>query len=136
MASANDKLQAVTAFWESFGIPAYEENSIRGIDEYYDEQGNRHKLDYPYITFEMRYGTLDNPVQLTADVWYRNTSQEQISQKVEQIERAIGEGNVIEYNGGALFITKGNPFAQLMGDDADDSVQRAYIMLNAEYLQS
>ena len=37
-----DRYEAQYAFWSSFGVPAYEQNSVPDLDD----------LTFPYITFE------------------------------------------------------------------------------------
>lgn len=117
-----DKWQAVQNFWSSFGIPAYDESTVP------DDAA------YPRITYYVAVDSLDRPVNLYANVWYRSTSWAEISQKVDEIDSAIRNMRppTIKIDGGRLYITKGSPFAQRM-TDTDDMVRRVYINLSVEY---
>lgn len=117
-----DKAQAIHSFWSGFGLTAYDENSVPS-----DAQ-------LPYITYNVATGAIGDMVVLSGSVWYRSTSWQDISQKADEIAEAIGYGYAIkEIDGGYVWITKGTPFAQRMGD-TDPSIRRIYINLNAEFL--
>lgn len=118
-----DKVQALTAFWNSFGIPAYDDASVP------DE------AQFPYITFGVSTDSLGNVVNLNASLWYRSTSWREITQKVEEISKYIGYGfRTVPFDNGYIYITRGAPFAQRMDDPNDDKVKRYYINVQAEYL--
>lgn len=119
------KAAAYQAFWESFGLPAYEENSVPSGD---------YAPDYPYITYEFLSDSLGSEVMLSASVWYRSTSWVEANKKAEDISAAIGRGGVIiSCDGGGIWIKRGSPFAQSMGDE-DDSIKRKLLSVTAEYL--
>ena len=121
-----DKWQAINTFWNSFGIPAYDVNSV-------DTGENAPAL--PYITYEAQTGALDQILTLTASLWYRSSSWADISNKADQIAETIGAGYAImQVDGGYLWITRGQPFAQRMNDPSDDKIKRIYIITNAEFL--
>jgi len=119
-----DKAQALQTFWESFGIPAYEQTTVPET------------ATMPYITYSVSTDSLDNVVNMTASVWYHSTSWKDISEKTEQIARYIVGMNPpsIKFDGGRLYIAKGNPFAQRMADPNDDMIRRMYLNIQAEYL--
>lgn len=120
-----DKWQAIDTFWNSFGIPAYDQNSVDTGED---------SPQLPYITYEAQTGALDQVLTLTGSIWYRSSSWREISQKADEIAETIGYGYHIEnVDGGYLWIVKGQPFAQRMSDE-DDMIRRIYIMLNAEFL--
>lgn len=121
-----DKWQAIDAFWNSFGIPAYDATSV---------YSGENSPETPYITYEAQTGALDQVLNLTASLWYRSSSWEGISKKTEQIAEAIGAGyKIMDVDGGYLWIVRGQPFAQRMGDPEDDMIRRMYVILNAEFL--
>lgn len=121
-----DKAQALQRFWESFGIPAYEQTTVP------------ESAKMPYITYSVSTDSLDNVVNMTASVWYHSTSWKDISEKTEQIARYIVGMNPpsIKFDGGRLYIAKGNPFAQRMADPNDDMIRRMYLNIQAEYLSA
>ena len=120
-----DKWQAIDTFWNGFGIPAYDATSVYSGED---------SPETPYITYDAQTGALNQILTLTASLWYRSSSWEEISQKTEQIAEAIGTGyRIMDVDGGYLWIVRGQPFAQRMADE-DDMIRRMYITLNAEFL--
>lgn len=118
------KEQAIHQFWSSFEIPAYDVNSV-------DEDA-----EMPYITYDVSTGSLDDPIFLSASLWYRSTSWAAITQKVHEIEEYLTTMNppAIKIDDGRLYLTKGSPFSQRMAEPGDDFVRRIYIQINAEFL--
>lgn len=121
-----DKAQALQTFWESFGIPAYEQTTVP------------ESATMPYITYSVSTDSLGNVVNMYASVWYHSTSWKDISEKTEQIARYIVGMNPpsIKFDGGRLYIAKGTPFAQRMADPNDDMIRRMYLNIQAEYLSA
>ena len=121
-----DKWQAIDAFGNSFGIPAYDENTVA-------TGGDSPQM--PYITYNAVSGSVGQSLSLTASLWYKGYSWEDISRKADQIAEAIGYGyTLVNVDGGYVYITLGQPFAQRMNDPEDDSIRRIYIILDAEFL--
>lgn len=127
-----DKIQALHSFWASFGIPAIDEQSA------YDDKATQDlEISFPYITYEVATGYFGEPVALVADVWDNSTSWAAASQKAEQIESRIGRGGImIPYDGGAIWITRGAPFAERMDAETGYDVRRIHININAEFLSA
>jgi hypothetical protein len=121
-----DKAQALQTFWESFGIPAYEQTTVPET------------ATMPYITYSVSTDSLDNVVNMSASLWYHSTSWKDISEKTEQIARYIVGMNPpsIKFDGGRLYIAKGTPFAQRMADPNDDMIRRMYLNIQAEFLSA
>lgn len=117
-----DKSQAVHDFWSSFDLIAYDENSVPD------------NAQMPYITYSVVTDSLEYITLLTGSVWYRGTSWVLPSQKADEISEALKGGIVKELDNGYLYLFRGTPFAQRMGDEADDMVKRIYFNVNAEYL--
>ena len=118
-----DKAQALYTFWASFGLLAYDEQTVPD------------GAAYPYITYETSTDSLDNALPLTASLWYRSPSWAGIEQMAQHISETIGRGGVtVPYDGGALWITRRAPFAQRMSEPSDDMVRRMYISITAEFL--
>lgn len=120
------KETALYEFWNSFGLPAYEENSVYAMEN---------TPAFPYITYEIQTDSFGgNPVNLTASLWYRSTSWLSAIQKKDEISEAIGMGGAtIPIDGGAIWIKRGSPFAQNMGDSSDDMIKRIVLNINVEY---
>ena len=120
------KAAAYQAFWESFGLAAFEENSV---------PDGEFAPDYPYITYEFMSDSLGSEVMLSASLWYRSTAWTEANDKADEIGAAIGMGGVIiSCDGGGIWIKRGSPFAQSMGDERDDMIKRKLLNITAEYL--
>ena len=117
-----DKSQAIDSFWNSFGLPAYDENTVP------DDAA------IPRITYTVETDSLDNVISLNASIWYRSKSWADISKKAEEIGEYIAKmiPPSIPIDNGRLYITKGSPFAQRM-TDPDDSIRRIYLNIEAEF---
>ena len=121
------KEQALTKFWESFGLTAYDENSV---------PSGENKPTYPYITYNVVTGSFGSNLALTASLWYKSSSWEAITTKADEISRVIGLGGVIlTYDDGAIWIKRGDSFAQRM-NDPNDSIRRIYLNIIAEYISA
>lgn len=121
-----DKWQAIHNFWNSFGWNAYDENSV---------DTGEFAPQLPYITYSAQTGAVGQILTFTGSLWDRSSSWQSVSNKADAIAQAIGYGYAIEkVEGGYLWITKGQPFAQRMSDPNDSEIKRIYIQLNAEFL--
>lgn len=118
-----NKSQALHVFWNSFNIPAYDENTVP------DDAA------MPYITYNVLTDSLGAVLPLSATIWYRTSSWEQIQLKAEEIAHRIGgNGYVITgLDNGYLWMVKGSPFAQRVSDENPD-VRKMYINVTAEFL--
>lgn len=120
------KEAALYSFWSGFGIPAYDENAVPT-----GEDG----AEFPYITYQVVTDSFGNDVALTGSVWYRSTSWKEANSKAQEISDKIGRGGVtLACDGGIIWIRRGVPFAQSMGDDSDDLIKRKHINVVIEYL--
>lgn len=118
-----DKEQAIHSFWSSFGIPAYDANTVPD------------DAVMPYITYSVATGALEDVLLLNASIWYRSTSWRDVAEKTKQIAEYVGVGGykLMRVDGGYLFLTQGSPFSQRMPDQSDDMIRRVYININAEF---
>lgn len=116
-----DKWQAITSFWSGFGLPAYDENTIP------------ESAKMPYITYESQTDSIGSQLLLTGSLFYRSTSWAEISQKADEIGKYIESMSCIKIDNGAVFIAKGEPFAQRMSDE-DSNVRRILINIQVEFL--
>lgn len=119
-----DSWQAQDAFWNSFGIPAFEESTVP------------EDAELPYITYSAEYGFFEIETQLTASIWYKGMSWRDISKKATEIrDRIVSlQGSAIKVDGGymRLYITT-IPFAQRMADE-DATVRRIVVTIGAEFM--
>lgn len=110
-----DRYQTQYAFWSSFGVEAYEENSVPDEDE----------VEFPYITYQAMASPFDDNGGVTASIWDRSTSWLTADTLADAIETRLKDGGqVISYEGGVIWITADSPFAQNMGDPDDDRIKR------------
>ena len=116
------KAAAIYQFWSDFGLPAYEENTVPT------------DADFPYVTYQLVTDSFDREVAATASLWYRSESWTAINGKTEEISAHIGlGGKIIKCDGGRIWIKRGQPFAQNMGDESDDLIKRKYLNLTFEF---
>lgn len=119
------KTAALHNFYSSFGLTAYEENSVPTGDD---------TPEYPYLTYNVITDSFGGEVALNCSLWYRGYSWLKANAKAEEISAAIGMGGkMLPCDGGAIWIKRGSPFSQNMGDPSDDLVKRKYINLTAEF---
>ena len=117
------KAAAIYQFWSGFGLTAYEENSVP------DE------AQFPYITYQLVTDSFDREVAATASLWYRSESWTSINAKTEEISQKISRGGkIIPCDGGAIWLKRGQPFAQSMDDESDNLIKRKYLNITAEFI--
>lgn len=117
------KEAALYNFWSMFGLTAYEENAVPSDAE------------FPYITYQVVTDSFGNDVALTGSVWYRSTSWKEANAKAQEISNTLSRGGVtIACDGGIIWLKRGVPFAQSMGDESDDLIKRKYLNITAEFM--
>ena len=117
------KAAAIYQFWSGFGLTAYEENTVPT------------DAAFPYITYQLVTDSFDREIPLVASLWYRSESWTAINAKTEEISRKISRGGkIIPCDGGAIWLKRGQPFAQSMGDESDDLIKRKYLNITAEFM--
>ena len=117
------KAAAIYQFWSGFGLTAYEENTVPT------------DAAFPYLTYQLVTDSFDREVAATASIWYRSESWKDINAKAEEISSFIGQGGkIIKIDGGWLWIKRGQPFAQNMGDESDNMIRRKYLNLIFEFM--
>lgn len=127
-----NKAQAIQAFWSSFGLEAYDENTVPD------------KIPDKYITYSVATDSLDRVVNLTASIWERNTnSWAFVEETADEIARVLEQRDFsnlgtaapsIPIDNGRVFLTKGSPFAQRLADPGSDLTRRIYLNVQAEFL--
>lgn len=117
------KAAAIYQFWSGFGLTAYEENTVPT------------DAAFPYITYQLVTDSFDREVAATASLWYRGESWTAINAKTEEISKKTGaSGKKIAVDGGGIWIKRGQPFAQNMGDESDDLIKRKYINVSIVFI--
>lgn len=120
------KIEALNKFFSSFGIPAYEENSVYAMDK---------PPTFPYLTYEIKtdsFGEFDTNISFS--LWYRSYLWVAADAKSTEISAAIGKvGKFVDYDGGSVLIMRSSPWAQYMGDDSDDAIKRIVHNLKLRY---
>ena len=117
------KAAAIYQFWNSFGLTAYEENTVPT------------DAAFPYITYQLVTDSFDREVSFTASLWYRIESWTAINSKTEEISQKISRGGkIIPCDDGAIWLKRGQPFAQNMSDESDDLIKRKYLNITAEFM--
>ena len=117
-----DAEQAIHSFWSSFGLTAYDENSVPD------------NAQLPYITYSMSYDSFDSTVSLTASAWDNSYSWLLLTDTAHEIADYIGSGRIIKTDNGGVWLIKGSPFYQRTGTEKDN-VKRIYFNIMAEYIQ-
>ena len=117
------KAAAIYQFWNSFGLTAYEENTVPT------------DANFPYITYQLVTDSFDHEIPLTASLWYRSESWTAINAKTEEISQKISRGGkIISCDDGVIWLKRGQPFAQNMGDESDNLIKRKYLNITAEFM--
>lgn len=117
---------AINEFWNSFGVPAFDENTTPDVND---------KPEYPYITYEMSIGYLDDTVNLSASLWDYSKSWGTLSAIVEKISKKLGRGGaIVPFDGGVLVINRGTPFAQRASFQELDMIRRIFINIQVQFL--
>ena len=117
--------KALYDFWSSFNIPAYPENNVP-----YTENGTI-AVDPPYITYRIVRPEWRTQVSTYARVWYKDTSLNDISEKVDEIESRVGEGVMLQTDNGFILLFKDINFCQFEPTE-DSRLKVAYLSLIEE----
>lgn len=118
-----NKESALHEFWNGFGLPAYEENSILK------------DAKLPYITYEIMTDSLsDYTVSLTAQIWYKTNSWKDINEKTEQISQMLSSGVKLKCDTGYILLYRGSPFAQNRTDPSDNTIKGKLININVDFI--
>ena len=116
-------LQTLQAFWESFDIPAYDEDTVPD------------RATLPYITYEASNDFFEAEVAQTANIYYRSTSWAAVTAKEQEIAEKITRGGIyLKCDEGAIWIKRATPWAQRMGDQSDDMIRRIVLNYTVEFI--
>lgn len=117
--------QVLQQFWSGFGLKAYDENTVP--ESAMATNGDK------YLTYNVSSAYFDEPVMMSASLWYKSQSWAEITEKAMEIGKLIGlSGEIIPFDGGKLWIKRGTPFAQRMSDE-NEQIRRIYMNVEVEY---
>ena len=128
------KEQALHAFWNSFKLQAFDENTV---PEYTVVNGEVVKLTTPYITYEVAIsGDFETTQILNASLWYRSTSWQSITEKATEIYDYIGDGGrMIKIDGGYMKVRiPADNFAQRMDEPSSNLIRRIVLRVSIEFI--
>lgn len=112
-----DKWQSLFAFWDSFGVPAFEQSSV-GIED--------RAPNFPYITYEAIDGEFGADVYASASIWTRSASWAEADRIYHMVNNGLPA--IVDYDydfaRGIIWITKDDSFARNMGDESDSMIKR------------
>lgn len=118
-----NKDQAIHSFFSSFNWMAYDENSVPENEP------------FPYITHEGSVDLFGTEIAQTGSIWTRSSSWSDAINKRIELEQRIGRGGILlTYDGGAVWIRMGTPWAQRLGDAGDDMVKRIVFNYTVEFI--
>ena len=117
---------AIFSLLGELGIPTYAATSVPD------------DATYPYATVEMAVGAFwDGEVPLPVSLWYYGDSESGPNAGARALAQVVGPGGrVVACDGGAVWVKRGSPFSQSMGDPTDDKIKRRYVNLTAEFITS
>lgn len=129
-----NKQQAYNAFWNGFGVLAFEENSVPS-DEVFNAliEAGKASSKFPYITYQVITDDISGAVFPTASIWDKSNSWERSDLLSNTIAESIQRMNTIRLDDGRMFITKGSPFAQHMAEEGDPSIRRIILNLGVQF---
>lgn len=116
-----DKQQALNSFWNSFDIPAYDENTVPD------------NAQFPYFTYETVIGSIDEPIETGGHLWDRSRDWDFLDSKANEVGDKILEMKPIKCDEGYLYITKSTPFARRISDDTDANVKGIAFNIRIEF---
>lgn len=123
------KAQAFHDFWNSFGVIAYEENSVPKTAD------GATRPEFPYITYQYISDSSFNSANTVASIWGYSTSWEWLNDKADEISQHLGlSGKLLMCDNGALWVRRGSPFAESMGDDSNRFIKRKILNVSIEFL--
>ncbi|HCJ37817.1 MAG TPA: hypothetical protein DHV37_05765 [Erysipelotrichaceae bacterium] len=116
--------QALNSFWNSFGVKAYDENTV-------PDDAPIKKLTYETIVNEFGVSTA-----ISVSIYDRSTSWKSVTDILELIDNRLKDGGAtVQCDRGIIWLKKGTPFAQRFNDDTDDTVRRIILNIEIEYLE-
>lgn len=118
------KEQALHQFFNSFDIVGYRSTSVPD------------DVIFPFLTYDAPISSFEEePVSITANLYYYTDSEAVPDAKAEEIRQRIGMGGVLlNCDGGSIWLKWGSPWCQSLVDETNRNIKRRYINITAEYL--
>lgn len=118
-----DKEQALNSFWNSFGVKAYDVNTVPD------------NAPLPRITYEVAEADFGTQVIVSSSIWDRSVSWKSVTDITHTISERIGFGGcTIPYDGGMIWIKKAAPFSRRLSEPNDDTIRRININVELEFI--
>lgn len=119
-----DAVHALHSFWSGFDIPAYNELTVPK------------DATMPRITYEVQEGYFGEVFILSASIWYRSHSWEEINKKLNEIANVITRGGkYLPIDDGSLYISRDPNWATPMTDPDDSAIIRYRLSYELEYIR-
>lgn len=115
-----DKAQLIHNFWNSFGVSAYDENTVPD------------NAVLPYITYEFQSASFNERISLSASIWDKSNSWKTVTELSNKIDVELIGGKIISKDNISAWILKGTPFAQRMADE-NDNIRRIVLLMECEF---
>ena len=114
--------ETIHAFWSSFGVPAFDENTTPI------------GAPYPRITYDVVDGTSwGSEVAMSAMIHSKSSSWREAVGIKNAISRYLGDsGKQFDCENGSIWIKKADPFATRTGTSEDDTVRQYLINISIE----
>ena len=120
-----NKTEALYSFYSSFGLPAYEENSVPK------------DAAMPYITYEVVTDSLsDYKTSITAQLWYKSNSWVKCNALAEELSERLRGGYRIKVDKGCMVLYTGTPFATNVPYEDDKTIKHKLINIECDYITS
>ena len=117
-----NKYEALCNFYNSFGIPAYEEFSVS------------EKATMPYIRYEVITSSFDSEnTALSLQIYYKSETLTKIDAMTEKLSESLRNGKTLKCDEGFIVLYRGEPFAQNV-ESGDKSVKCKYINITADFI--
>lgn len=115
---------ALYQFLSGMGVPAYPTTSVPD------------DARLPYLTYDLSVGDWDSgEVNVPVRLWDRTSSEAKLNAMVRAVGGRIPRGGTtVPCDGGVLWVKRGSPWAQAMGDGTDPTVKCRYLNVDIEFL--
>lgn len=115
---------AVYAFLSGFGIPAYASTSVP------DDAA------FPYLTYDLSTNDFwGGETSLVVSVWSRSEGEAEANRLAKLVTDGVGSGGrVLTHDGGGIWVKRGSPLVQSMGDPSDKLIRRRLVNLTCEFI--
>lgn len=123
-----DSWQAQNVFWNSFGVPAFDENTVTT-----EEQAE--EIGYPQITYQALDGIIDQIAFPNISLWDYSETWATVSRLSDEIKAALRNGHLVKTDDGYYWfkLPLTTPFAQREVTE-DSAIKRIILTVEVESL--